>query len=515
MTHKIITSLWKTMLCMLLSVNLCGCAHQQTGIAGFDGVVTLDTTAETLKQNPPIKDLTIADETDWYISYDDVVFNDKYNGSLQYIFSEDTLEVTEINFNPDSDIDSIALLEDLSTLYGEPVHKENYNDKRISQAYYMYRTDSMDIIVTITTGNAKITQVEYLYKYSDEARLKEEEERQAYREVNPEVQEAVDLMYELTMYNQTPISITTDHFGLKFKDFQPIANSDDSYLLFTKDIDFIGYDATLVFRLEAPTNEGLEHIGYVTDNYIYIDAVPGNEELEATLEKSLGEIEVIGGSKKIQKGPMNVYIDTAEWNGKEMTTLEVFRNLDYFRLVPEFNSTTDLTEYTYRYDEVTEIDYLMEVLQDYLDKNYPSTEVSVQQQSTQFVPKGETPLMSFIRICDLVGYSIYQPSNDNGVVTARLKNTEEDRLLSGVFIRYYSQDNKVSRVDIVAETAETYDNDTFKAASLLLGVALNQSLSSDDCMNAVHYALETDQEYIFAETQFLPDRASGLLSISY
>ena len=123
--------------------------------------------------------------------------------------------------------------------------------------------------------------------------------------------------------------------------------------------------------------------------------------------------------------------------------------------------------------------------------------------------------MSFIRICDLVGYSIYQPSNDNGVVTARLKNTEEDRLLSGVFIRYYSQDNKVSRVDIVAETAETYGNDTFKAASLLLGVALNQSLSSDDCMNAVHYALETDQEYIFAETQFLPDRASGLLSISY
>lgn len=414
------------------------------------------------------------------------------------------------------DIDSIALLEDLTKLYGDPVHTENYNNKRISHAYYMYRTDGMDIIVTIATGNKKITQVEYLYEYSDETRLKEEKERQAYREANQKVQEAVDLIYELTMYNQTPISITAEHFGLKFKDFQPIANSNNSYLLFTKDIDFLGYNATLVFRLEAPANEGLERVGYVIDNYVYIDVKPGNEELESTLEKSLGKIDTFKESKKIKEGPFIVSIDSADWNGKEMTTLEVFRNWDYFRLVPEFNSTIDLTEYTYRYDELTEIDFLIELLQDYLDQNYqPTEEEPDEQQISQFVPKGETPLMSFIRICDLVGYSIYQPSNDNGVVTARLKNIEEDRLLSDVYIRYHSQDNRVSRVDIVAETAEVYGNDEFKAASLLLGVALNQNLSADDCMNAVHHVLETDQEYIFAETQFLPDRASGVLSISY
>ena len=186
-----------------MTIGLVGCSSNN-GIKGFEKNIDLAKTYEELKSD--LSDLELSNDLGTQLNYENVKLGDNFIGTMIIHKNEDDdyIDYVSYDISSDNNLNTEEIISELTEIYGDPVHKENYNNNRIDVAYYLFRNGNVNISIPIR-NTINTINYELVDNNADDI-IKEQESLQKYRESNKEAQEAYDLLSSLADLEGKPIT---------------------------------------------------------------------------------------------------------------------------------------------------------------------------------------------------------------------------------------------------------------------------------------------------------------------
>lgn len=396
-------------------------------IKGFDVAFNLDMDYDTIKET--FSDYEIKNENtdidNLWIDYTDIVFLDNYNGSISFHFDEKKqIESCIFSFeDSDSDIEVTKVISDANEVFGEALHKENYNDKREERKTFLWDAKN-DIYATFSFNVVDKSEEEYFYFEKIDMNKNEEiisrnEENEKNIQSNKKLKEAYDILLSRAQLIDKPITKAIDKYGASFS-----KKTYSNDIIFKEEITLLDKDVDLEYTINDPYDGdfSVEFDGQIQwIKFILNTDEKGSKEIIKTFKEMLGNYTEEETDYSIKYTwsdlPMNVSIDVYDENGEKRLLIDPSINDYYYKIDPSFNSTDSLKKYD-QYDDV-DLSILHAKTDDYVGsiKSYSS-------KGRKLKSLAESKVESYLKYpltASFGSVSIYQAGNTytvSGTVTA-------------------------------------------------------------------------------------------------
>ena len=317
-----------------------GCSGHNT-IAGFDGKVSIDFTTEEIRNNKPSVEAEISSDNENGIMYENVILGDKFTGKLYYWLDDSSEKIETIHYLFDSTEykkidDELSKLEEI---FGEPLHKENYNDETRDSSKYLYKDGNIDIILTIDNADDSLEDIVFEREIENaDDHISDEKELKTKRKKDKKLQEAYNLMYKAAELDGKPITKAIEEFEVSYS-----GKTEYGDIQFSKELKIFDYPAKIVFGVEDPYGDTVlaDYTGEIHQIFIKFDNVDDEKKVLKKISGTFGKITTEKNEYNkeynfIANKPLN--FDIGCNYDDSVITLYPKINDEYYRIDPSFMS---------------------------------------------------------------------------------------------------------------------------------------------------------------------------------
>ena len=314
---------------------------EQGNFVGLDNKISLDMKAEEIKNIKLSGTQCVLDGENY--RYNSIKLFDEYNGEFEIsLNSNDSEKIDSMCFNFTSAVEPAELISKISQSIGEPVHKENYNDKRYEYAYNMWYLDDEKELLYAYNTRTKESKLSCEYLDSDMIQKK----KQCNEEIknNDELKQLNDEIIERVNY----IGLSVEDV-IAEKDAAFESSNSSSVRFAEKESTMLGYKGKYIYLLSNPNSDSFndEFIGQITSVIFQF-----NDALNETdMNKVVSTFTLLYGENE-ESDNLNV----AEWNSgyaqcqiymtNKDSRIQFFQNREAYKYDPlaGYNDSTEIFE---------------------------------------------------------------------------------------------------------------------------------------------------------------------------
>lgn len=493
---KILSLLCSLMLC----VGLVGCSNND-GIKGYDVEFDLSNDRDEIKTL--FENYEISYSGADYIIYEEVNFDKEFTSSLRFNFNEDgTIKSVSQKF---LDVDPSHIVNNMVNLYGEPVHKENYNDKRVREAYFVWENKSVITNLSLfPLMNKEINASITFYPNNDEFKLRQSNYSSAQDKIQDNIKKDeglkkdYDILISRSSLKSKPINEAIEYGATYQEEF-------GYEFLFVENAKLFGLDTKIIYTVRNPEddkNQFAAFEGQIQDIYF--------ELKEDDILKLLPQAEKVFGEDYSKKNG-NYYWSDSMFN-YVIDEDGMFNDDGYIEIRPSTNFDLHLLDYNYNYtDDLTEF----EAYKDCDIDKFIQQSNNQQQNNDKFIAKGDRALMPFLTSSTDNGFSIIDPNRNGSIVKAKLKNTSSGETLTDIVVEYFVENQKVFCVETIANSSDIMNTEEFIKASIAMAKSINPNISDESARQGIEQALNSDEAVVLENMQYLKNADKNSVAISY
>lgn len=333
--------------------------NKNDNIEGFNVKFNIDMDYDTIKET--FADYKIESEnTDieyLRVEYSDIVFLDKYNGTLSFNFDEKKqIDSCYFNFEND-DIKTNKVISDIDEVFGKALHKENYNDKREANKEFLWDANNDTYAIfsfnVVDEDVRKSLNFEKIDTKKNKSIISKNEENEKNRKSNKKLKKLYDMLFSRAQLEGKPITEAIDKYDASFSKKDTLNN-----IIFKEEVTFLDKKVALEYTIDDPYKESslVDFDGQIQwVDFIYKTDAKGAKEIVKMFKEMLGDY-----TKKDENSypkyiwsdlPMNVEIDVYNSDDKKEVSIRPYINNRYYKIDPSFNSTDSLKKHD-QYDDV-------------------------------------------------------------------------------------------------------------------------------------------------------------------
>lgn len=308
--------------------------YKRDGFIGLDKAILLETNPEDFDSIKIYGKAALHDRENAYI-YEDIKLMKKYRGNMNVLLdNNDYSTISAIYFKFSGQPDSKSVIQDVSEIVGQPVHKENYNDQRYDKAYIIWKLDEKHYLSY--NYNIKEKTAELVCGYFDINKQDEQAKCEKNLEKDKVLKDEYNKINERAGFTDLSMEDVQKKLDVEYDE------SSDNYSSFKEKSSLFGYDGYFKYFVENPKEDSFDSdfIGQVKFEEFRFDKITPDEEKDiiSKLQLMYGEgIKDLTAEKAWYDSPARCTVNESG----EQIYLYFSKNYEYCFINPEYDSTDE------------------------------------------------------------------------------------------------------------------------------------------------------------------------------